>query len=159
MYNHEPTGYNCPFCRVVEGLGDSEGIYTQPEDVVYQDEMVTAFINSRWWENNPGAVVIIPNQHFENIYDLPLDYATAIHRLARKVALAFKTAYACGGTSTRQHNEPAGYQEVWHYHLHIFPRYEGDNLYTSAHRLSKPAERIPYANKLRQAIAAQSATL
>ncbi len=155
MYNHEPANYNCPFCRLIEGVGDAAGIYTQAEDVVFQDEMVTVFINARWWENNPGHAVIVPNQHFENIYDLPLEYATAIHRLARKVALAFKTAYGCGGTSTRQHNEPDGYQEVWHYHLHVFPRYEGDNLYISPHRLSPPAERITYALKLRQALAVQ----
>jgi len=59
--------------------------------------------------------------------------------------------YKCDGVSTRQHNEPAGGQEVWHYHLHVFPRYEGDNLYkSSAIRDFIPLEkRVVYAERLR----------
>lgn len=55
------------------------------------------------------------------------------------------------GTSTRQHNEPAGYQDVWHLHVHVFPRYDGDRLYErhEEKRWASPAERAPYAAKLR----------
>ncbi len=156
MYNHLPPGYSCPFCGLIKGIVGKNEVYTRPEDLVYQDKMVSAFISSRWWKNNPGHVLIIPNQHFENIYDLPLEYATEIHRVARKISLAFKTAYGAEGSSTRQHNEPAGYQEVWHYHLHVFPRYCDDNLYGSPHFLSKPEERLPYALKLKGALASQN---
>ncbi|MEP7294527.1 MAG: diadenosine tetraphosphate hydrolase, partial [Chloroflexota bacterium] len=54
--------------------------------------------------------------------------------------------------STRQHNEPAGYQEVWHYHLHVFPRYAHDYLYdlTFQRRLTTLEERRPYAEKLKR---------
>ncbi len=152
MFSHAPGDYDCPFCRLVNGGGDPNGVYNVPEDVVYRDERVTAFINARWWENNPGHVVIVPNPHFENIFDLPPDYAAAIHRAAQKVARAFKTAYRCEGISTRQHNEPAGNQEVWHYHLHVFPRYTKDRLYTSPPRLTRPEERWPYAELLRAAL-------
>jgi histidine triad (HIT) family protein len=40
-----------------------------------------------------------------------------------------RRAYACDGTSLRQHNEPAGNQDVWHHHVHVFPRFTGDELY------------------------------
>ncbi len=55
------------------------------------------------------------------------------------------------GTSVRQHNEPAGNQDVWHYHMHVFPRYTGDDLYfTHPQRDFRPAEeRLPYADRLR----------
>ena len=69
--------------------------------------------------------------------------------LSRRIAIALKRSYACDGVSTRQHNEPVGYQEVWHYHVHVFPRYEGDNLYGSPRRNSTPEERQPYAASLR----------
>ena len=62
--------------------------------------------------------------------------------------------YDCEGTSFRQHNEPGGDQEVWHYHLHVFPRYAGDDLYGSEARLTAPEERAPYAERLRQALKA-----
>jgi histidine triad (HIT) family protein len=53
---------------------------------------------------------------------------------------------------TRQHNEPAGNQDVWHYHMHVFPRYAGDDLYfTRPQQDFSPAEqRLPYADKLRE---------
>jgi histidine triad (HIT) family protein len=112
---------------------------------------VLAFINAGWWPFNAGAVIIIPVQHHEHIYDLPDDIGAKIFTLARQVAIAFKQVYGCDGTSTRQHNEPSGYQEVFHYHFHVFPRYHDDYLYDLSHqrRFTTADERRPYAEKLR----------
>ena len=60
-----------------------------------------------------------------------------------------KAAYSCDGVSIRQHNEPAGNQDVWHYHLHVFPRYAGDGLYGSQKELLPEKERAAYAQKLK----------
>ncbi len=109
-------------------------------------------VDQRWWANNPGHVIVVPNAHFENMYDLPAELAGEIHETARMVAQALKRAYGCDGVSTRQHNEPAGRQEVWHYHLHVFPRYRGDDLYGSAARETRPEERSEYASLLREAV-------
>jgi len=59
--------------------------------------------------------------------------------------------YACDGVSTRQHNEPDGGQDVWHYHLHVFPRYTGDDLYRSPadKEFLPPEKRMQYAQRLR----------
>ena len=150
MYNHAPKNYLCPFCSVVKGI-ENENVETKQADIVYRDEYVTAFVSSRWWPNNPGHVVIVPNEHFENIYDLPESYSDKIHRLAKKIALALKQVYNCNGVSTRQHNEPAGNQDIFHYHLHVFPRYKNDRLYEghSLKRLIPPKERLVYAKKLK----------
>lgn len=152
-YSHEPPGYDCPFCRVVRG--DFTGLLTQAGDVVYQDEHTTAFIAARWWANNAGHVIVIPNAHIENLYHLSGADAAHIHDTARQIALAFKAVYRCGGVSTRQHNEPDGYQEVWHYHLHVFPRYAGDDLYGSSFWMPPATERAPYADRLKAYFAAQ----
>jgi histidine triad (HIT) family protein len=151
MYNHAPENYDCPFCRVARNDFTSPAIYTKAEDIVLQTPLATAFLSSHWWPNNSGHVLIIPNKHFENIYDLPLEYATELHRLSQQIALAFKQVYQCDGVSIRQHNEGAGNQEVWHYHLHVFPRYHKDDLYTLfwERRLTTPLQRLPYAQKLR----------
>ena len=148
---HAPKEYFCPFCEVVRG---GRRARTQPEDVVLQTAQVTAFVAAGWWPNHPGHVLIVPNAHFENLYELPVEYAAAIHGVAQRVALALKAAYGCPGTSTRQHNEPGGGQDVWHYHLHVFPRYVDDRLYelTSQRRTTGPEERQPYAEKLRAAL-------
>lgn len=150
MFTHAPANYVCPFCTVIKG-GDNPPPYTTQQDVIYRTPHTTAFINVRWWQNNPGHVLVVPNQHIENIYNLLPEVAVHVHEAARQVAIAFKRVYGCDGVSTRQHNEPAGYQEVWHYHLHVFPRYENDRLYelSQAYRNTTAEERLPYAEKLR----------
>lgn len=148
MYNHAPEGYECPLCHVARGL-DNDPPYTRRSDVVIRDEHVTAFVSSHWWPHNPGHVIVIPNSHVENIYDMSPDLLLAVHTAARQIAIAFKRVYQCDGTSTRQHNEPAGNQDVWHYHLHVFPRYASDDLYGSRRCITTVEERTPYAHRLR----------
>jgi histidine triad (HIT) family protein len=151
VYNHAPENYDCALCRIANNDFAPTRPRTRPEDIILQTPLATAFISAYWWPNNPGHVLIIPNKHFENIYELPLEYATEIHRLAQKISLAFKVVYRCDGVSTRQHNEPAGNQESWHYHLHVFPRYLNDDLYIlfPHRRLTTLEQRLPYAQKLR----------
>jgi histidine triad (HIT) family protein len=149
MYNHAPENYICPFCLIVQGI-ENEHVYSVQTDIIYQNQWITAVISSHQWPNNAGNVVIIPNEHYGNIYDLPVHYASKIHAVAKAVALAMKLVFACDGVSTRQHNEPAGNQDAWHYHLHITPRYEGDRFYTTHRQLMPVSERTQYAQKLRE---------
>jgi histidine triad (HIT) family protein len=150
MYNHEPKDYECPLCDAVSGKITSEKS-VRPEDIVYKDDFVTAFIAGKWWPNNKGHVVIIPNEHIENLYDITQEYLHRISDVSREIALAFKETYECDGVSIRQHNEPDGNQDVFHYHMHVFPRYKDDNLYIS-HNDSywvTSEDKKPYAEKLK----------
>lgn len=146
MYNHAPEGYDCPFCRLARGRDTSA---SSQEDVICRDRDVTAFMASGWWPNNRGHVLVVPNDHYENLYDLPPELGTPMQRMTHEIALAFKATYHCDGVSTRQHNEPHGMQDVWHYHVHVFPRYAEDNLYGTRREPSTPEGRRPYAEKLR----------
>ena len=75
-------------------------------------------------------MIVIPNAHVENLYEIDEELLGAVYRdRASAIAGALKEAYDCSGTSTRQHNEPDGNQDVWHLHVHVFPRYAGDGLY------------------------------
>jgi histidine triad (HIT) family protein len=132
--------------------GRSDHTYSESTDVVYQDGQVCAFVSSHQWPNNPGNVLVAPVEHYENIYDLPVEVGSAIQELVRAVAIAMKVAWCCEGVSTRQHNEPAGGQDVWHYHVHVTPRFEGDCFYATyaSERALMPAqERAQYASELR----------
>ena len=146
MFSHEPPGYDCDFCAVVRGEDTGWNVQS---DVVYRNARTTAFVNAAWWPRNEGHVLVVPNDHIENIYVMPKDVAAEVHETGRLVAIAFKETYGCDGTSTRQHNEPGGNQEVWHYHMHVFPRYEGDGLYGARRRITTPDERLLYAERLR----------
>jgi histidine triad (HIT) family protein len=119
-YSHAPEGYRCPFCEAAAGV-DRPRPGTTQQDVVLRTNHATAFMASRWWPNNRGHVLVIPNAHFENVYDLPVYDAAQIHRATQAVALAMRATYGCTGISTRQHNQPDGNQDLWHYHLHVFP--------------------------------------
>ena len=147
-YNHEPENYSCPFCLLIEGV-KNQHVQSIHSDIIFSNEDVTVFVSSHQWPNNHGNVIVVPNEHYENIYDLPTSYAEGIHKAAKKIAVAMKAVYGCDGVSTRQHNEPAGNQDVWHYHLHVTPRYDGDQFYTTQPELMAVEERARHAEKLR----------
>ena len=149
-HSHEPAGYICPLCQIAKGEITAKGLCE--EFVVFRDNLITVFIAGRWWRTNPGHVIIIPNSHVENIYVLPDKIAHAIADMKKRVAIAIRaTYYRCEGVSTKQHNEPAGNQEVWHYHEHIIPRYDHDDHYMKGDDMywPTPDEKRPYAERLR----------
>lgn len=147
---HAPPGYECPFCLYASG-GSNE--YVTQAEVVQRTEKTLTFISPKWWPNNPGHVLVMPIRHFESLYDLPDSLAAPLLTATRQAALAMKHAYRCAGTSVRQHNEPAGNQDVWHYHQHVFPRYASDTLYESDGRLVSQDEMRTFAVRLREAYA------
>ena len=123
MFNHAPADYDCPFCRTDLTRG------SRPVEILHRYERVTVRLNPKCWPNNPGGALVVPHDHYENLYDLPPHLGTPLQKAVRDTALAMKAAFSCDGVSTRQHNEPAGNQDVWHYHVHVFPRYWNDHLY------------------------------
>lgn len=120
MFNHGPKNYHCPMCGLVKGDDDQP---SKQSDIFYHDDFITAFISPKWWKNNPGSIIVIPNIHIENLYDMPDNLLSKVTSFAKKAAIALKETYKCNGTSIRQHNEPAGNQDLWHFHLQILPRY------------------------------------
>jgi histidine triad (HIT) family protein len=161
VISHAPVGYRCPFCAVARGEFSDSFPLSRAEDVIWRSNLVTAFVCLWRSPRNPGHVLVIPNQHFENLYVLPLEFATEVARVSRAVALAFKAVYKCDGVSTRQHNEPAGNQDVWHFHTHVFPRYENDQLYLtySSGRNATLSERAVDAARLRVFLEANQSAL
>ena len=149
MHNHAPAGYICPLCLIAQGQRTPRG--DQEADVVWRSDLGTVFIAGKWWRPDPGHAIVIPNEHIENLYDMPMLVGHAMFDLAQLTATALKETYRCDGTSIRQHNEPAGNQDVWHYHIHVFPRYAGDNLYLNHADTfwPSPEQKRPYAERLR----------
>jgi histidine triad (HIT) family protein len=95
---------------------------------------------------------VVPRDHYENVLDIPENLGSDFFRATRRLALAMQSAFGCEGISTRQHNGPAGNQDVWHYHLHVFPRYSNDGLHAGQKMLYTTEERIELAASLRAAL-------
>jgi len=150
MYSHAPDNYVCPICQIIRGETTEKG--SAEADVLFRDDKQTVFLVGKWIQSNPGHIIIVPNDHTENIYTLPDELGHRISDMTKKVALILKEAYGCDGTSIGQHNEPAGNQDAFHYHLHVFPRYDGDEYYTGANDNKfwpTLEEKKPYAEKLK----------
>ena len=125
MVSHAPPGYDCPFCRYAGGEGNE---LVGQEHIVESTAETLTFVAPRVWGRCEGLLVI-PRAHHENLYEVPDSLGTPLLRATRRAALALKEAEGCDGVSTRQHNEPAGNQDLWHFHVHVFPRWTGDRLY------------------------------
>ena len=121
---------DCIFCNIVAG--------TIPSAKVHEDEWTLAFMDIG--EVNPGHVLVTVKPHVENIYGLDEKHAAAVFQTAARVARAVKTAYAPEGLTLYQANGPAAGQTVYHFHLHIVPRYDKDGM-----RLTWPAKNPPRA--------------
>ena len=148
MRRHAPDGYRCPFCVLLTG---EETERNRREDIVYRDDHVAAFISPKWWPRNPGHAIVVPSEHVENVYEISDLTLGRVYAAARLLAVATRDAYGCEGTSMRQHNEPAGNQDVWHFHVHVFPRHSDDQLYRNTDLAAwiDAEQRADYARKLR----------
>lgn len=100
-------------------------------------------------------MIVVTNDHYENLYKLPQEVGHRVFEVVQKMALAMKKAYQCDGITTRQNNEPAGDQHAFHYHHHIFPRYNNDlfNENTVKEKvLSNQEKRLEYVKKLKDIV-------
>jgi histidine triad (HIT) family protein len=153
MHNHVSKDYNCPICLTIRGI-ENENTMANQDDIVYRDELVLALVNSKFIEGNEGHVIVFPVKHFENLYDLPALYLHRVAEVSRKVALALKSIRKCDGVWIEQNNEPASGQHAFHYHMHIVPRFDGDDLRNKLAQakiyVSTPDERKPFADALRK---------
>ncbi|WP_448098203.1 HIT family protein [Luteibacter yeojuensis] len=143
-----PPGYECPFCSIAETLPSPA-----PEAaVVLVDANVFALVPTHHYAGIKGNCLVIPRRHHENVLDIPDNLGNDFFRATRRLAQAMRHAFQCEGISTRQHNGPAGNQDVWHFHLHVFPRYSNDGLHAGRKMPYTVEERIEFAARLRAAL-------
>ncbi|CAM5501658.1 HIT family protein [Thauera mechernichensis] len=119
---------NCVFCRIVSG--------ELPASRVYEDENTLVIMDIQ--SVNPGHMLVLVKPHRANVYALEDELAGAAMRTAARMARAVKKAFGCEGVTLLQANEPAGAQTVFHFHIHVLPRWEGDGM-----ALAWPAKNPP----------------
>ncbi len=119
---------DCVFCKIVAGQ--------IPSTKVHEDELTLVFMDIG--EVNPGHVLVAVKPHVENIYGLNDTLAAAVFRTAARVARAVQKAYTPEGVTLYQANGAAAGQTVFHFHLHLVPRYAQDGM-----RLTWPAKNPP----------------
>jgi histidine triad (HIT) family protein len=152
MFNHAPTEYKCPVCLGIKGIENDLTLLKQT-DLVYKDELVSVFINSFRVDTVKCHVIVVPNEHIENLYEMPENVGHHIFEISKRIAITMRKAYQCDGITTRQNNEPAGDQHAYHFHLHIYPRYDNDLFNENCAKkkvLTTPEERMVYTKLLKE---------
>lgn len=109
---------DCIFCQISNGLA--------PASLVYEDEQTFGILSLD--QPNPYKVLIIPRSHAESIYDLSEKQAADIFQTTVKVARAIREASNCEGLNLVQSNGCVAGQDVFHFHLHLIPRFENDDI-------------------------------
>jgi len=109
---------NCIFCKLAANEIPSHKIYEDTDFLVFLDLFPSSL----------GHTLIIPKSHYENIFDIPEDTAANLQRLVVRTAAALKNALGTPHINVLQNNGTSAGQTVFHYHVHLIPRYENDNV-------------------------------
>lgn len=107
---------NCIFCKLAGG--------DIPTNVIYEDEMFTVIMDAS--PATRGHALILPKEHAANIYELSDEAASKVFVLAKKLATKMTVILKCDGFNIVQNNGEVAGQTVFHFHMHLIPRYIGD---------------------------------
>jgi histidine triad (HIT) family protein len=134
---------SCVFCKIAQKKISAS--------TVYEDDKAVAFLDIR--PLNEGHTLVIPKRHYTFIYEVPDEEVAHLYKVVKKVALAVKNGVKAHGITIAQQNEKAAGQEIFHVHVHVIPRYEGQKLmrFDETKEASK-AELDEVAKKIRQSI-------
>ncbi len=121
----------CEFCKIVQGE-------IEPY-IVYEDEKTMAFLD--YDPINTGHVLLIPKEHYLDADEMPEELLLHLTAVSRKLLQAIKATFSPYGYTIMQNGGACN--EIGHYHMHIFPRYEGDGFgWTDSERVKKYSQEI-----------------
>ena len=107
---------NCIFCKIANG--------EIPSKTIEENDMFRVVLDVG--PATKGHALILPKDHYANLYELPEEVAAEALKLAKKVALKMKERLHCDGVNLVQNNEEAAGQTVLHFHMHVIPRFKED---------------------------------
>ncbi|HEX3077707.1 MAG TPA: HIT family protein [Lachnospiraceae bacterium] len=109
---------NCIFCKIAAG--------EIPSYTIYEDDDFKAFMDIA--PASKGHTVLIPKEHADNLFELSEETASKVLPIAAKVAKALKAELGCDGLNLLQNNGETAGQTVFHFHMHLIPRYSEDKV-------------------------------
>ena len=109
---------NCIFCKIANGV--------IPSATVYEDDSFRAILDIA--PAHKGHVIVLPKAHADNLFELDDEIAAKALPIVKKIATALKAVTGCDGINVLQNNGTAAGQSVFHLHIHIVPRFEGDGI-------------------------------
>ena len=105
----------CIFCKIAGG--------EIPSATLYEDDDFRVILDLG--PASKGHALILPKEHYANLYEIPDELAAKAMKLAKKMASAMTKALGCDGFNLVQNNGEVAGQTVFHFHIHVIPRYSG----------------------------------
>jgi histidine triad (HIT) family protein len=121
---------DCIFCKIVAG--------ELPAERVQEDEHTIAFMDLNPWTR--GHALVIPRRHSKNLYEVPDEDLSHTASAAKLLALRMRDRLGCDGVNLLNACEPAAWQTVFHFHIHVIPRYVDDPLRLPTHPVQATRE-------------------
>jgi len=109
---------SCVFCKIVQKQA--------PASIIYEDKATMAFLDIR--PLNLGHTLVIPKAHYVDIFDIPKTVLSQVYIVSKTLSFAVKAATSADGISIIQQNGKAAGQDIFHLHVHVVPRFEGQKL-------------------------------
>lgn len=123
---------NCVFCKIING--------DIPSATVYEDNEFKVILDR--FPSNEGHLLILPKEHCKDIFDIDPKKAGRLFELAVKVSSALKDTLGFENMNLLQNNGIVAGQTVFHFHLHLIPRYENDRVDVKWEQLDLTDEQI-----------------
>ncbi len=123
---------DCIFCKLANGV--------IPTNTIYEDDSFRVILDLG--PATKGHALILPKNHYANIYEIPEDVAGDVMKLAKKMATHMTEKLNCDGFNLVQNNGEAAGQTVFHFHYHLIPRYKDDNQHILWEPTSPSAEEL-----------------
>ena len=131
---------DCIFCKIVAG--------ELPSETVQEDQHTVAFMDINPWTR--GHALVIPRNHSTNIYEVGDEDLRHTAIAAKQLAVRVKERLRCDGVNLLNASEPAAWQSVFHFHMHVIPRYDDDPLELPVRpRQAEPDELAAVAAEIR----------
>lgn len=108
---------DCIFCKIANG--------EIPSRKIYEDDHFTVFMDMN--PASKGHSLVVPKEHYANIYEMPAQLAGEAMQVAQKVAVKMTDALHADGFNIVQNNGEIAGQTVFHFHMHLIPRYQADD--------------------------------
>lgn len=109
---------NCIFCKIANG--------EIPSSTLYEDEMVRVILDIS--PATKGHTLILPKEHYANLYEISDEMAAHVTKTAKKMAKKMQEELGIEGLNVLQNNGELAGQTVFHYHMHLIPRYQEDKV-------------------------------
>ena len=126
----------CIFCKIVRGEIEA--------NIVFENEFIICLLDAE--PINEGHILVIPKVHYLDVDELPDEVAVEIMRISQRILLALKQVYKISGYSIMQNG--GEFNDVGHYHMHIFPRYKNDGFGWIYGEINKSLCNMDIATKL-----------